>query len=953
MKKCFSYLLILALLITSVSIPDTTVVKAKETKEYMSEAELKVYLANEKMKIAQEDISRLTEDDEEWYDKITVNTETGKVKKDGETTSLKNEFDISKKESDSLKKDKKELKEFIRDDTACDVTSKGDTVTITNDYQWKRLIVKTEHELKDTYGAIDKAVGIRGKIYLQYETPEDCQKAEEKLNQLDGVIAVPDRQVEYTIDDVDESAEIEDIPTLDDTKSNLYRPYSWETGEPIYYFSNNLMGLDGIYETYYQYKAQLNETVVAVIDTGCDMSHPLLQGRLLPSYENTNDTDSHGTHVCGIIAAATPSNVKILPINIIGDDQTKITEVEAFDYSIEAGASVINMSYGGYWNEDFNNFYNEDEAKKNLPSDDYDYIPSNEVLSRFLESHYYYYYKEAYEAGIVLVAAAGNGNLNAGHQTPCNLPYTVCVSAIQKDKTITSFSNWGKVVDYCAPGQWINSTIPTALDTEDGKQDGLTIKSGTSMAAPHVSATFAYLKSAFPDKNKDELMDLLNGYCEDLGEPGKDIYYGNGLPNKLSLLFSENALGINEEVIDPETCPHTEKVKITTVEPDCLHSGYNAYMCKRCKKTIYDPLSPLGHSNDLVSTTDATCTVDGHNDYVCSRCGEKSSVPINKLDHKWTLTDAVDPTCTEDGYENYKCRRCSETKTETLDKLDHNWLASSDTKAATCTEDGYKKYNCSRCSETRTDILEKLGHDMNYSSDNSYEPTCTSEGNEAYYCSRCDHVENHPIEALGHLESVNVTTPTCSKEGTAITTCTRCNAILNIETIPMKEHTYTLINSMQPTSIDFGWNLYKCSECGEYHYDYIQPHLSDSNTNTNHQQVNNNKGQQNIQSNTSTLDIQKKPSKKVSVTKAKNIKTRKVSLAWKTVKYAKNYEIQYALNKTFTKSKKTIRTNKLKYTIKGLKKNKTYYIRIRGYVKTGNITYYGGFSSVKKIKIKK
>lgn len=62
------------------------------------------------------------------------------------------------------------------------------------------------------------------------------------------------------------------------------------------------------------------------------------------------------------------------------------------------------------------------------------------------------------------------------------------------------------------------------------------------------------------------------------------------------------------------------------------------------------------------------------------------------------------------------------------------------------------------------------------------------------------------------------------------------------------------------------------------------------------------------------------------------------------------YEIQYALDRKFTKEKKSVKTKKTEFTLKQLKKKKTYYIRVRGFAKTKEGRVYGDFSEVKKVK---
>ena len=97
----------------------------------------------------------------------------------------------------------------------------------------------------------------------------------------------------------------------------------------------------------------------------------------------------------------------------------------------------------------------------------------------------------------------------------------------------------------------------------------------------------------------------------------------------------------------------------------------------------------------------------------------------------------------------------------------------------------------------------------------------------------------------------------------------------------------------------------------------------------------------------------KKPGK-VKITKAKNVKTKKLTVKWKKTSKAKGYQIQIASNKKFTKGKKTKTLSKTTYSFKKLKKNKYYYVRIRAYVYDSNHKkVYGSWSVVKKVKIKK
>lgn len=85
----------------------------------------------------------------------------------------------------------------------------------------------------------------------------------------------------------------------------------------------------------------------------------------------------------------------------------------------------------------------------------------------------------------------------------------------------------------------------------------------------------------------------------------------------------------------------------------------------------------------------------------------------------------------------------------------------------------------------------------------------------------------------------------------------------------------------------------------------------------------------------------------------KNKKKKTASLTWKKVSGAKGYEVQYALNKKFTKQKKSKLVTKPKLTVKKLKKGKTYYFRVRAYKINHGKKVYGKWTSIKKVKIRK
>lgn len=176
---------------------------------------------------------------------------------------------------------------------------------------------------------------------------------------------------------------------------------------------------------------------VAVIDTGAEVSHPLLAGRVSArSYDfadntaDVTDVNGHGTATAGLVADLTPDEVDVMVLRVYGDDNlSKPSRVlTALEYALENGATVVNMSIG--W--------------PNAIEKGYSFL--NSVLA------------QAYAAGVVVVAAAGNlsrsnPTANADDVYPANQAQVLTVSAVDRRRTFDdTYSASGASVDLCAPG---------------------------------------------------------------------------------------------------------------------------------------------------------------------------------------------------------------------------------------------------------------------------------------------------------------------------------------------------------------------------------------------------------------------------------------------------------------------------------------------------------------------
>ncbi len=99
--------------------------------------------------------------------------------------------------------------------------------------------------------------------------------------------------------------------------------------------------------------------------------------------------------------------------------------------------------------------------------------------------------------------------------------------------------------------------------------------------------------------------------------------------------------------------------------------------------------------------------------------------------------------------------------------------------------------------------------------------------------------------------------------------------------------------------------------------------------------------------------VVKRPGK-VKLKKVKALGKRKVKIIWKRSVDQDGYQFQYAMNRSFTKKKKTLNKNMAisEVILKNLKKGKTYYFRVRAYNWDGYKRKYGKWSNIRKIKVK-
>ncbi|MHA7126745.1 S8 family serine peptidase [Janibacter indicus] len=281
------------------------------------------------------------------------------------------------------------------------------------------------------------------------------------------------------------------------------------TDDPL---RDKLYGLDQVHAEQAWSSSRGAGTVVAVVDTGVDLGHPDLQGRLVPGADfvcgeqkgscgdgswkgqdgEGQEPDVHGTHVAGTIAATADNGIgvagvapdaKVMPIKVLEDGSGTAEDIaEGIRYAADNGADVINLSLGG--------------------------LPGTQIFSILgLDTTMKDAIQYARDKGTLTVAAAGNTSTLL-----CNDPAfssdSICVGATDKNEMKSYFSELpvtfrGKGV--AAPGgsgrllggdcsEDILSTVPRGTGTDEcGEGKDYAAFAGTSMATPHVAGVAAIL----------------------------------------------------------------------------------------------------------------------------------------------------------------------------------------------------------------------------------------------------------------------------------------------------------------------------------------------------------------------------------------------------------------------------------------------------------------------------
>jgi hypothetical protein len=253
---------------------------------------------------------------------------------------------------------------------------------------------------------------------------------------------------------------------------------------------------------------------IGMIDTGINQDHPALAGQNLTVHqadlgERAEAGRKHGTAIAamllgrldyrvpGLLPNAELVAVEAFHLGHYGEQADVFSLASAMDILLEADVGVINMSFSG---------------------------PPNEVLQILIE--------RSTDSGIAVVAAAGNDGPGADPAYPAAFDRVLAVTAVDHQERAYRQANQGSYISFAAPGVrvWAAASI-----------SGGRLQSGTSYAAPFVTASLAVQRLREPDVPLEQIVAEMARCAKDLGAAGRDPVFGHGLVSAPGQCFGDDS----------------------------------------------------------------------------------------------------------------------------------------------------------------------------------------------------------------------------------------------------------------------------------------------------------------------------------------------------------------------------------------------------------------------------
>jgi len=433
----------------------------------------------------------------------------------------------------------------------------------------KDINTKYKAKVEPICKSLHRQLHSQGKDFYQLETDKllKNKKAQTLTQAQDKAKMLPDFSSIYVLKiqgDVQEAVtdynQLKDKGILEYVEPNYKAKVQMVPNDPYYRSRgswgqsyDDLWGLKKIQSEQAWNISQGKDVVVAVIDTGIDYNHEDIAPNIwintaeIPnngidddgngyiddvrgwdfSYLDNDPMDGygHGTHCAGTIAAVGNNNkgvigvapqAKVMAVKGLDDSGAGLIDdlANALIYAADNGAKVLSNSWGG------GGYFQLIEDAVNY----------------------------AYAKDCVILAAAGNDDTEVSYFFPANCSNVIAIGSTDHNDLKSDFSNYGDKIDVVAPGgdsslsndngALYRNILSLRASGTDMYGNGLCIVGnnyyrlrGTSMACPHVAGVAALILSANFKLTNHDVRSTLRTSADDIGEAGKDSYFGYGRVN--------------------------------------------------------------------------------------------------------------------------------------------------------------------------------------------------------------------------------------------------------------------------------------------------------------------------------------------------------------------------------------------------------------------------------------
>lgn len=444
-----------------------------------------------------------------YFSQITINLANKEVKRDDKTTSLSEEFEISKEREDLAFSSQEEMQNLLSD-SVFEISQDNQIFTIKNNYQTKTLIVQAD-EIKEKVDG-EEVTKISQDLYVLKFYSEKLTKAMYKYYMQQSYIK------NIFLDEIFIDQPINDISQTmyGQTEIELYNHNSLG---PI------TMGLDNYHKIIAE-NGNPSEIVISTIGYGFDLNNQVFNGRIDDNYYNfilnnntIKETIPQGSRIAEVIVDSTTQNIKLMPLVVVTEEGY-----------VSLSSIVQAISYG--------------VAKSDVIC--YELInKKHEAIDLALEN--------AFKENKPVCSVCKNDTENY----PAIHGMTIATSSIDRQNIIADYSGKGEFIDFTAP----------STDVKEIFNSNSTISrwSGPQYSNAQISSVIALIKTYEKNATILDIYNFLRNYSIDLGENGKDQYYGYGCPQFSNITISDidkKAPEIKEITYENETWETLKQAKI-------------------------------------------------------------------------------------------------------------------------------------------------------------------------------------------------------------------------------------------------------------------------------------------------------------------------------------------------------------------------------------------------------